>query len=178
MWTGKSNLLNVLSGNMFNEYYNKTIGVDHKKKTHNKVILNLWDLSGDPKYENLVHRYFTNSDIILLVYNCSDILDSLGYIKKFYYNNNNIIENKKLILVGNKYDLYNSKNIYNLYEFCKETNIKNFYVSCKTKYGIKNLINFISENYLEKIIEDEHEEILQYYHKFSINNKYNCCNLL
>lgn len=177
MWTGKSNLLNVLSGNMFNEYYNKTIGVDHKKKTHNKVVFNLWDLSGDPKYENLICRYFTNSDIILLVYNCSDILDSLEYIKKFYYNNN-IIENKKLILVGNKYDLYNTQNIYKLYEFCDETNIKNFYVSCKTKYGIKNLINFISENHLEKITEEENEEILLSHYQLSKNNKYNCCYLL
>lgn len=176
MWTGKSNLLEVLTGNnIFNENYNKTIGVDHKRKKYKKIILNFWDLAGDPKYKNLVYRYFNNSDIILLVYNCNDILDSLEYIKNFYYNNTNLIQNKKIILIGNKYDLYNSSHIYNLYEFCEETKIQNFYVSCKTKYGIKNLINFILDNYLEKIIE---EEITQPYHELYNNNKYNCCNLL
>ena len=176
MWTGKSCLLNILNDNYFEKNYVKTICVDYRKKTYKNMIINYWDLSGDPKYENLILRYFNNTDIILLVYNCYDVNDSFEFIKNFYNENIDSLYYTKIIIVGNKYDLYNNsynKNI--LLEFCEEKNIQHFYTSCKTKYGIKNLIKFFLDDYLEKITE--YEDI-----KINLNENYKCnikcCNIL
>ena len=182
MWSGKSNLMNILSGdNIFIENYRKTIGVDHKRTVYKNIILNYWDLAGDPKYECLISSYFYNSDIILLVYDCRNIRESFMFVKKFYYNNIHLFQNKKVILVGNKYDIYDSRYIYNVYEFCEENKIPNFYTSCKTKHGIKNLVNYLLlDNSLYKIDEETHDKnLLHTYSELQKNtNKYNCCVLL
>jgi len=182
MWSGKSNLMNILSGdNIFIENYRKTIGVDHKRTVYKNIILNYWDLTGDPKYEYLISSYFCNYDIILLVYDCRNIRESFMFVKKFYYNNIHLFQNKKVILVGNKYDIYDSRYIYNVYEFCGENKIPNFYTSCKTKHGIKNLVNYLLlDNSLYKIDEETHDKnLLHTYSELQKNtNKYNCCVLL
>tara|TARA_B110000211_G_C14032913_1_gene533065 strand:- start:402 stop:932 length:531 start_codon:yes stop_codon:yes gene_type:complete len=158
--TGTSNLLHVLSQtDSFNKHYKKTNSVNYRKNVYENIIFNFWDLAGDPKFYNF---FFNVSNIILLVYKCDDNLDSFTFIKTFYYNNSHLFINKKVILVGNKYDLYNSKKIYKVYKFCKKNKIQNFFTSCKTKYGIKSLINFMLDDYLEKIDEID-------------NIKYNCC---
>ena len=111
----------------------------------------------------------------MLVYNCFDIINSINFIDSFIESNPILLQNKKIILVGNKYDVLNTKEMEYIYNYCTEKNLQNFFTSCKTKYGIKNLINFLVDNYLEPIEEKDEYKIIQ--DKF-LKNKKKCCVIL
>ena len=94
---GKTQILNTFLEKDFEEYYVQTIGgqlfsKELKLKPPNKVILDIWDIGGNPKYLNLSKIFIKNSDFGIIVYDpfrreTFDILE--WYISTFQELNKN-----------------------------------------------------------------------------------------
>jgi small GTP-binding protein len=63
---------NRLLGEEFSHVYISTIGIDEKKKEYNidgrKIILRIWDTSGQERFYSVAKNYYRKVDGLLLVY--------------------------------------------------------------------------------------------------------------
>ena len=102
--------------NKFSEVYLSTIGVDFKFKTQvlpngKKVKIQFIDTAGQERYRSIAYNMIKNADGILLIYDITrkETFDNVSnWIE-------NIRENKKknfpIILIGNKSDLENERQV-------------------------------------------------------------------
>ena len=107
---GKTQIINRLTSNMFDEEYTETQGFGPHNYSHNNMKFRIWDISGNERYRGLFHLFSNNSKVGLFV--CSvDNQDSINsfndwadiYNKYSEHNNNNII------IALNKCDLKESE---------------------------------------------------------------------
>ena len=145
IYVGKTSIINVLMGQKFNNDYEASIGVDFFSKTikyKGKIIkLQIWDSA-----RSLIPNYIRGSSLVFVVYDISN--------KKSFNNVNswvnfvNNIENSNIVIVGNKIDLENKREV--TYEegkkYCEENNFDFFEVSAKNdidffEVSAKNDIN-------------------------------------
>ena len=75
-FSGKSSILNRYKNDEFIDYSVSTIGVDFVTKTinkdDNKYILNMWDTSGQEKFNSIITSYYRNIIVALLVFDLSN----------------------------------------------------------------------------------------------------------
>ena len=91
------------------------MGIDFQEKTVNidkkKVKIQIWDTAGEERFRNIAKNYFNQSDGFLIVYDITDknTLEKLD----FWYDQIklNAPENIKYVLVGNKCDLEEQREI-------------------------------------------------------------------
>ena len=143
-----------------NSNYIPTIGVHFNVKFlkfNDKIFkLQIWDFSGDDRFENFVKDYYLNSNVILVFYN--GFLQSFQKIKDIYnyqYNNN---PNSIFALIRTKYELtikseddeYVSDE--EAMEYADKNNMLFAHISSFEKYdnGIEKLLNLILIEYLRK----------------------------
>ena len=142
-----------------NSNYIPTIGVDYKVKFlkfNDKIFkLQIWDTSGDDRFENIVKGYYLYSNVMLLFYN--GFLQSFQKIKDMYYqysNNPNcifaIIRAKYELTLKSGGDEYVSDE--EAMEFADINNILFAHISSFEKYdsGIEKLLNLILIEYLRR----------------------------
>ena len=114
---GKTNIVERYINKKFEENSVSTIGVDLRDKTFDfdgdRVKVQIWDTAGDPKYRTLQDSYYKGAQGFMLVYDISN-KKSFENLDKWYKaikvdnkNSNNI----KVILVGNKSDLEEKREI-------------------------------------------------------------------
>ena len=144
IYVGKTSIINVLMGQKFNNDYEASIGVDFFSKTikyKGKIIkLQIWDSAGQEKFRSLIPNYIRGSSLVFIVYDISN--------KKSFNNVNswvnfvNNIENSNIVIVGNKIDLENKREV--TYEegkkFCEENNFDFFEVSAKNDINLNNML--------------------------------------
>ena len=150
---GKTSLIKRFTKDQFGGVYLTTVGMDFQDKIieieDKKIRLQVWDTAGQERFRNVTKSYFQSSHGLLVVY---DITDKESFEKINFWMKNikeNAPENAKLILVGNKCDLANERQVsyeegekkasdYNIKFFessAKEgTNVKEFFFIWQMKF--------------------------------------------
>jgi Ras-related protein Rab-1A len=161
---GKSTFLEQYINNSYIENYDPTIGVSFGHKTvyidNNETKIQMWDLCGDPRFENIIRSYYISSHCVLILFDLSD-MESFNNIPKWIniakeeiYNT----ENKtKIYLIGNKSDKKKKVTNEMIHDICKIYNIKYYELTSK-KYNEINKVmtNILYELYLDLIKGNNH----------------------
>ena len=141
---GKTSIINVLMGQKFNNEYEASIGVDFFSKTikyKGKTIkLQIWDSAGQEKFRSLIPNYIRGSSLVFIVYDISNrkSFDNLQSWIDFVNN----IENSNIVILGNKIDLDNKREISTEegQKFCSEKDYEFFEVSAKEDNNLNNML--------------------------------------
>lgn len=180
---GKSTLTTVLNGDKINDI-GPTIGAGFFRHIteDRKIIMEIWDTSGQERYYSLGKMYFRNTNYCILVFDISDkeSFDKIRIWKKICDDSNyDRSSHITYFLVGNKMDkdikVITKSQIHN---YCKEHNIKGYFeVSSLANLGIdelyKVLINTINDNEHDTDIKDNYTiELIK--DKTSTNNNCYC----
>ena len=147
---GKTSLIKRYTKGQFGGIYLTTVGMDFQDKIidieNKKVRLQIWDTAGQERFRNVTKSYFQSSHGFIVTY---DITDRESFEKiNFWMENikNNAPENAKLILVGNKIDLPNDRQI--SFEegenYAGKFNIKFFESSAKEGTNVKELFFYLA----------------------------------
>ena len=145
---GKTSILERYIKNTFCEFSESTIGAAFSVKRYNvqnigEIRLEIWDTAGQERYSSLLPMYYRGANVILLVFDLNNP-DSVKSIKNRWVPILNDCENDvQIYLVGNKCDLEQLVNEYQLSEFNK---LKYFKVSAKKGIGINHLFDCIVNN--------------------------------
>lgn len=147
---GKTSLIRKYTTNTFNLNYKATIGADfHIKKIDENLHLQLWDIAGQERFQNMTRTYYKEGRAAIIIYdvgrnttlNMTDKwLEDIN--QKIKYHDKNI----PVILVGSKLDLKHSGTLSpdNMDEYIKEKGYRAWYeVSSKTGENINELFNKI-----------------------------------
>ena len=155
--SGKTNILAKYLTNTFEPNSTPTIGVEMKVKDfkikEDLVKAQFWDTAGQEKYDSLTTSYYKGAKGALIVYDITqkssfDKIESL--LKKLRDNSN---KNVSVILVGNKCDLEDNREVLKEdgEELAQKLKIKFMEVSAKTGENLdkmfQNLIDEVYEKY-------------------------------
>ena len=110
---GKTQLIRNLKQSQ--EKLNPTIGADFNEidfqGTSKKCHFEIWDTAGQEKYSSLLPMYLRNKDVYLLVYDIT-LLSSFEHLDNWIYEIRSYgTKNAPIILIGNKLDLGESRQI-------------------------------------------------------------------
>ena len=152
---GKTNILSRYVNNTFSESTKSTVGVELGCKieeiNNTKIKIQIWDTAGQERYKSITNTYYKGSKGALIVYDISrkesfkNVDKWIGDLKEYGE------ENACILLIGNKCDLENDRQVsidevtkkaeqYKI-GFC-ETSAKN---AKNIDYAFKTLIKQISE---------------------------------
>jgi len=157
---GKSNILTQYVYEKFSEEFQSTLGVEFAAKNaviDNKIYrIQIWDTAGAESFRSITRAYYKNSVCAFIVYDITkretfeNVQVWLDDIK------NQCPQTVLLVLVGNKLDLENERQI--SYEegesFAQKNNMYFFETSAKTGINIENLFLKSAETINERIQED------------------------
>ena len=105
---GKTTLLLKYVDGQFSENHITTIGVEYKDKelivNNRKVNIQIWDTSGQERYQSITKNFYRNADGILFVFDVTNE-DSFNHLKNWLITSEDIEKDFKKIIVGNKMDL-------------------------------------------------------------------------
>ena len=162
---GKTALITKYTKNTFGGTYLTTIGIDFQNKFVNvndkKIKVEIWDTAGQERFRNIAKNYFQSSDGFLLVY---DTTSHSSYEKLDYWNEQiklNAPENTKYILVGNKTDPKDKREVTTEEgeKFAKDNGVKFFETSAKDGTNVNEAFELLAT------------EIASDVEKISIKNK-------
>ena len=143
---GKSCLALRATKNVYKEQYLATIGFEYftfMVKINGKIIkMQVWDTCGQEIYKSLVANFYKSASLAIIVYSISDrksFDDIPEWINEVKKNSNPDIQ---LVLVGNKYDLGNLREV-STKEAQKLQNEMNFLIfleiSAKTGFNAREI---------------------------------------
>lgn len=153
---GKSSIVLRHTKNKFNDGECSTIGASFltsKIKLDNYSIkFEIWDTAGQERYHSLAPLYYRNASVIFVIF---DMTSYISYVQaKNWINELKRLgpENAYIVLVGNKYDLKDSKRINSedVNEYARENNVKYIETSAKTNYNIEKLFKDAALNVPKK----------------------------
>ena len=154
---GKSCILQRYMKHTFEETYKCTIGVDFLMKSllikDKTVKLQLWDTAGQEKYKSMVSSYYRGANVALIVFDLTShaSFDALPIWIENYYKNGP--EQKNIILIGNKKDLIEERQVtQEEAETFSETNNMMYLFSLNKVLLSLNLSNF--DIYNETVVEN------------------------
>ena len=112
---GKSSLILRYVDQVWSDTFVPTIGVDFKVKTseleNKKIKMQIWDTAGQERFRNVISSYFRGAHGILLIYDVTN-RDSFKNLESWLIEiEKNASENVLKILIGNKNDLVDEKEI-------------------------------------------------------------------
>jgi len=112
---GKSSLILRYVDQVWSDTFVPTIGVDFKVKTselqNKKIKMQIWDTAGQERFRNVISSYFRGAHGILLIYDVTN-RDSFKNLENWLIEiEKNASENVLKILIGNKNDLVDEKEI-------------------------------------------------------------------
>lgn len=152
--TGKTCLINVATGNEFNENSESTLLSTYVTKNllinDKEYSLNLWDTAGQEKYRAMTKIFTKNSKIVIFVYainNKNTYEEMKGYWIKTI--KDTLGDEPIMGIVGNKSDLYLEEAIpeEEAKDYAQKLGFKFKYVSAKN-----DPISFI--NFLQELVEE------------------------
>ena len=112
---GKTNLINTCVGQQFQEDTTVTTSGTFSQKNikigDETYDLNLWDTAGQEKYESITKIFLKKSEIVIFVYDITDI-KSFNDLEKWIKLTEEMIDNDHICgIVGNKEDLYSIEQV-------------------------------------------------------------------
>ena len=143
---------------LLNKDYIPTFGVEFmiigKKFNGETYKLQIWDLTGQETFKNIIRSYYNNASFILIFYDALD-KDSFEEAKNYYKKAKEINQNPICFLIRSKYDLsLNSENNEIIsdeeaLEFADKNNLIFTHISSFENYGngIDNLFDLILKEY-------------------------------
>ena len=157
---GKSNILTQYVYEKFSEEFQSTLGVEFAAKNtviDNKVYrIQIWDTAGAENFRSITRAYYKNSVCAFIVYDITK-RETFENVQVWLEDiKNQCPQTVLLVLVGNKLDLENERQI--SYEegesFAQKNNMYFFETSAKTGVNIENLFLKSVETINERIQED------------------------
>ena len=121
---GKTSLIRRYTNNIFNSNHLETIGIEFynkEEKIDNKIIqIKFWDTAGQEIFHSLTKNFYRKADGIIIVYDITnkESFESVQDWIKSIYDNIDTYKEIQMILVGNKIDLEEMR------EITKEDGIK------------------------------------------------------
>ena len=167
---GKKDFINKYLNNKFEEY-NATIGVDFFSKviklpTGEELKLLFYDTAGQEKYDSIAFNLIKNAHGIIIMYDISDrrTFDNIGkWLENIKETKG---ENFPMIIVGNKCDLTEEREISKEEgeKLAKDNGISFIEISCKEGINIEESVQMLVLNIMQrrkqkglKEIEDNNE---------------------
>ena len=164
---GKTSLISQYVNESFTEIYLLVIGVDKSRKKikigNEEVTLEIFDTAGQEDYRSVNKLFMKNTQIALIVY---DITNKQSYEKLNEWINvvQNSNKNSEIVfgIAANKSDLFEKRKVSKQEgeQFAKENNSLFFETSAKDYDSINNVMNKLTEKYLEKQKEKSSKETL------------------
>ena len=168
---GKTCLTSRATKDIFTEEYSTTLGFESSTfnvKIENKLIkLQIWDTCGQEKYKSLITNFYRNASLAMLVYsidNKKSFISAQKWLKEIKIQSNPDI---KIILIGNKVDLEEKREI--SYEEAKKFEEENeilYFQEASAKSGINSKEIF---NEAAKILYKEYLDYVEKIKDVSIN---------
>lgn len=168
---GKTSLMFKFTDNFYEENQTSTIGIAYKDKAikinNQKIILNIYDTSGQERYHSLTKSYLRNADGLIFVFDLTKE-KTFENIQKWLITCDEIIENFNKIIVGNKLDLENREIDTERAEiFCEKYNMKYFETSAKRGTNVEKIFEEITRLILDnkqknEIIDKENAYIIKH----------------
>ena len=153
---GKTALITKYTKNIFGGAYLSTVGIDFQDKFLNingkDIRIEIWDTAGQERFRNIAKNYFQSSNGFLLVY---DITKKSSFEKLDFWNeqiNLNAPKNTKYILIGNKINLENEREVQKIdgENFAKNNNIQFYETSAKDGTNV----NYVFELLAKEIVNN------------------------
>ena len=177
---GKSCLTVRFVRNEYSEFQEPTIGaaflaknLDYQGK---KLKLEIWDTAGQERYRSLAPMYYRGAKAAVVVYDITK-KDTLNGAKSWITELQNKQTGCVIVLVGNKFDLNEERNIVasDVKEYARDHDLIHIEASAKTGHNVEEIFNIICKEILAQPLEDEntmtvHPEIVTMYSKSN-----NCC---
>ena len=166
--TGKTNIINALTGKKFEEnkfstttssFIDKTITLKNKKYN-----LEIWDTAGQEKYRSLTKIFINDSKIVIFVYDITT-RSSFDEIDFWVRSVKEILGNNPVFgLAGNKKDLFQNEEVSEEEGEQKAQEIGALFklTSAKTgQVGINEFMQSLLEEYIKKIGGNTEENIIE-----------------
>ena len=182
---GKTSLIRRYTNNIFNSNHLETIGIEFynkEEKINNKIIqIKFWDTAGQEIFHSLTKNFYRKADGIIIVYDITN-KESFERIQdwiKSIYDNTDTYKEIQMIIVGNKIDLEEMR------EVTKEDGIKiekyyeiDFYeASAKNAEGVNNFMIKIIRDILNNKVNNRNTINIKNYKNGTYgedNNTRNC----
>ena len=119
---GKTSIINQFCDEKFTESYNSTIGIDFRIKTlevdKKLVKIQIWDTAGQERYQALTKNHYQGAHGCICVFDLTS-RESFERAKSDFKKNNQYfrIPGECAFFVGNKSDLENLREVFNLKYF-------------------------------------------------------------
>ena len=148
---GKTALITRYTNNSFSGTYLTTVGIDFQTKLINindkTIKVELWDTAGQERFRNIAKNYFQSSDGFLIVY---DITSKDSFEKLSFWNeqiNLNAPEKTKYIIVGNKKDLEEKREVKTEEgeNLAKKNNVKFYETSAKNGTNVNEVFELLAK---------------------------------
>ena len=160
---GKSNILLRYTQNEFNQEYQSTIGVEFGAKNikiNNKIYrIQIWDTAGQENFRSITRAYYKNSVCALVVYDITK-RESFENVQSWIQDcRNQSPKTIIMILVGNKNDLENEKDVSfdEGEQFAKNNNMMFYETSAKTGKNVNEIFENTVNNISKKIEENYYD---------------------
>ena len=161
---GKTSILCKYIDDEFSDTYLSTIGIEFKIKSliinGKKVLLRIWDTSGQERYRSITQNFYRNANGILFIFDITK-KETFDNIKIWLTDSENCEDNKVAkMLIGNKIDLENKRKIDNetIKKFAEKKEMKYFEASAKEGINIDNIFRELAELILFNKSKEENEE--------------------
>lgn len=169
---GKTSLIRRYTNNLFNTNHLETVGIEfntREEKINNKIIkVKIWDTAGQEIFQSLTKNFYRKADGIIIVFDVGnkESFEKLHDWIKSVYDNIDSYREMNLIIVGNKNDLEENRQVtqeegVKLSEYFE---IPYFEASAKNGNGVRT--------FMMKIIEDVINNKVNNRSSFNIKNYY------
>ena len=156
---GKSSLINRFVNGTFKQEFLPTIvgcystkEVFYKKENIN-IIYEIWDTAGQEKFRAVNRIFYQDAYIILLVFDITN-KPSFDALKDYWYQEvkDNAPQDAIIIIVGNKTDLYEVKEVDedDVKKFCESVHSLYVLASAQNGEGIEKLFDMIGKQVLTR----------------------------
>ena len=151
--TGKTSLINRFVNKTFDEKYLCTIGVDFFMKTievdEQTIKLQIWDTAGMEKYKSISSSYYRGSHAAFVIFDLANknTFDSITKWIEAYHKSNNPQFQKNVVLIGNKSDLVDSREITRAEaeNFAKMNKMMYWETSAKEGNNVEEVFTYIGQ---------------------------------
>ena len=182
---GKTSLIRRYTNNIFNSTHLETIGIEfynREERINDQIIqIKIWDTAGQEIFHSLTKNFYRKADGIIIVYDITnrESFEKVQHWIKSVYDNSDTYKEIQMILVGNKIDLEENR------EVTKEEGIKLgkyfeidfFEASAKNEEGVRDfMIKIIGDILSNKVNNRKNINIKNYKNDLDWDNddKRNC----